>query len=272
MPNAEFSNTAMADAAEQLMKIVQKAAKLRDGHPNHLKLAAEIGDLMSLVFKTHVWARIQTDDPQIQQHPLKEKAHSITVARLVVAVKTSASISSALALTKTSKQLKVIQESVFPKHNVVKDDIMMNPQMDMDNSHNELMKVLEVMMLEVMQDLANLSIWNVTLQEIAQTLWTNIAQLMAENTTTTEQLNVLQNRITAQNAAILELHHLRAEVMVLQDQVKTLQEESATRDQHLQHAHHKLGQQEHTTAILQDAYNTISPTPVVTPRAGCHQV
>ncbi|KAG2352095.1 hypothetical protein BDR07DRAFT_1384792 [Suillus spraguei] len=46
MPTTEFSNTAMGDAAEQIMKIVQKAAKLRDGHPDHLKLAVEIGDLM----------------------------------------------------------------------------------------------------------------------------------------------------------------------------------------------------------------------------------
>ncbi|KAG2337861.1 hypothetical protein BDR05DRAFT_952305 [Suillus weaverae] len=114
MPTTEFSNTAMGNAAEQLMTIVQKMATLRDGHPNHLKLAMEIGDLMSLVFKTHdmsemtilpillsaamemqehldvaqqsfastpVWAKIRTNDPQIQQHPLKEKAGGITIAR-----------------------------------------------------------------------------------------------------------------------------------------------------------------------------------------------
>ncbi|KAG2126633.1 uncharacterized protein EDB93DRAFT_1109591 [Suillus bovinus] len=100
MPTAEFSNTAMGDAAEQIMKVVQKAAKLRDGHPDYLKLAVEIGYLMSTVFATHamemlehldsvkqsfasapVWAKIQTDDPQIQQHPLREKAQSITATR-----------------------------------------------------------------------------------------------------------------------------------------------------------------------------------------------
>ncbi|KAG1770157.1 hypothetical protein EV702DRAFT_1202568 [Suillus placidus] len=114
MPTAEFSNTAMGNAAEQLMTIVQKAAILRDDHPGHLKLAVEIGDLLSLVFKTHgmsattilpillsaamemqehldaaqqsfarapVWAKIRADDPQIQQHPLKENAQSITIAR-----------------------------------------------------------------------------------------------------------------------------------------------------------------------------------------------
>ncbi|KAG1782098.1 hypothetical protein EV702DRAFT_1041813 [Suillus placidus] len=114
MPTAELSNTAMGNAAEQLMTIVQKAAILRDDHPGHLKLAVEIGDLLSPVFKTHgmsamtippilllaamemqehldaaqqsfasvpVWAKIRTDDPRIQQHPLKEKARSITIAR-----------------------------------------------------------------------------------------------------------------------------------------------------------------------------------------------
>ncbi|KAG1800549.1 hypothetical protein EV424DRAFT_1352111 [Suillus variegatus] len=427
MPNTEFSNTAMGDAAEQLMEIVQKAAKLRDGHPDHLKLAVEIGDLMSPVFKTHamemlehldavqqsfasapIWARIRTDDPQIQQHPLKEKAHSITIARPTAAAKTSASISSAPALpkkgkgkavvppgneeeavevnqgrptrvqkrrkgsstsslpipggapqhhlanstamqTKTSKWPKVTRESVSPKHNVPKEDMTMDtdcpelvppcdgcmklhficregygttgaklkacgrcsqqklkymlvsdddaaaataaalpslatsvppittlspeveapppavqlvssiqhPQMDMDNSHDGLTKVLEGMTLEVMQDSANLSARNATLQEIADTLWTNIAQLTAENTAATEHLNALQDRITAQDAALLELHGLWAEVMALQDQVKTLREESATGDQHLQCAQHQLGQQERTTAVLQDAYNAI---------------
>ncbi|KAG2096501.1 uncharacterized protein F5147DRAFT_778294 [Suillus discolor] len=488
MPNAEFSNTAMGDAAERLMKIVQKAAKLRDGHPDHLKLAVEIGDLMSPVFKTHgmsvttippilllaamemlehldavqqsfasapVWARIRTDDPQIQQHPLKEKAHSITVAKPTTAANTSAAISGApvpakvkpkpkpkpmpktkvvheskeskgndpgptrgnsppaytssqkgkgkavvppgneeeavevnrgrltqvqkrrkgsntslppipggapqhhpadstAMQTKTSKRPKVTRESVSPKHNALKEDITMDtdcpelvppctsfvvkdmapqapnfelvavapnknlnvlmpkptsmaedmlvsdddtaaatattlpspatsvppittlspegeappplsqlvssiqhPQMDMDNSHDGLTKVLEGMTLEVMQDLANLSARNVTLQEIADTLRTNIAQLTAENTAATEQLNALQDRITAQDAALLELQGLRAEVTELHSQVKTLQEESATRDQHLQRAQHQLGQQERTTAVLQDAYNAI---------------
>ncbi|KAG1855070.1 hypothetical protein C8R48DRAFT_776471 [Suillus tomentosus] len=386
MPNTEFSNTAMGDAAEQLMKIVQKAAKLRDGHPDHLKLAVEIGDLMSLVFKTHaamemlehldvvqqsfasapVWARIRTDDPQIQQHPLKEKAHSITIARPAATAKTSTSISSAPVLvkvkpkpkpmlkkavheskelkgsgapqhhladstamqTKTSKWPKVTQESVLLKDNAPKDDIttdtectsfavkdmapqapnfelvavapgrnlnvlmpkptlvnkaehdpaqaadmlvsdddatavtatalpspatsvppittlspegeaplpaaqsapsIQHPQMDMDDSHAGLTKVLEGMTLEVMQDSANLSARNATLQEIAGTLRTNIAQLTAENTAATEQLNALQVRITAQDVALLDLHRLQAE----------------------------LGQQERTTTILQDAYNAI---------------
>ncbi|KAG2087895.1 uncharacterized protein F5147DRAFT_658832 [Suillus discolor] len=368
MPNAEFSNTAMGDAAEQLMKIVQKAAKLRDGHPNHLKLAVEIGDLMSLVFKTHaamemlehldaaqqsfasapVWARIRTDDPQIQQHPLKEKAHSITIAKPTAAANTSTTISGMpapakvkpkpkpmpmpktkrrmsrrsrremtqalpegihhwhippLRKTKTSKWPKVTRESVSLKHNAPKEDIttdmapqapnfelvaiapdknlnvlmpkptsvnkaehdpahatggwQKHPQMDVDDSHDGLMKVLEGMTLEVMQDSANLSARNATLQEIANTLRTNIAQLTAENTTTTEQLNALQDRITAQDAALLELQGLQAEVTELHSQVKTLREESATRDQHLQRAQHQLGQQERTTAVLQDAYNAI---------------
>ncbi|KAG1801916.1 hypothetical protein EV424DRAFT_1351818 [Suillus variegatus] len=368
----------MGNAAEQLMKIVQKAAKLRDDHPDHHKLAVKIGDLMSPVFKTH--GMLATTIPPIllsaamemlehldavqqsfasaPQHPLKEKAHSITIARPTTAAKTSAGIVSAPALpkvkpmpktkaahglkeskgndigptrgnsllaytssqkgkekavvpgneeeaveTKTSKQTKVTQESVSLKHNALKEDIttdmapqaanlelvavapsknlnvlmpkptlvnkaehdlaqaasgwQKHPQMDVDNSHDGLTKVLEGMTLEVMQDSANLSARNATLQEIADTLQTNIAQLTGKNTAATENLNALQDRITAQDAALLELQDLWAEVMALQDQVKTLREESATRDQHLQRAQYQLGQQECTTAILQDAYNAI---------------
>lgn len=46
MPNAEVSNAAMGEAAEQLLTIVEKGANLRDGHPGHLKLAIEIADLL----------------------------------------------------------------------------------------------------------------------------------------------------------------------------------------------------------------------------------
>ncbi|KAG1801910.1 hypothetical protein EV424DRAFT_1545310 [Suillus variegatus] len=340
MPNTEFSNTAMGDAAEQLIKIVQKVAKLRDGHSNHLKLTVEIGDLM--------------------QHPLKEKAHSMVKPKPKPMLKKAAVVppvneeeavevnqgsalqhhlaDSTAMQTKMSKRPKVTQESVSPKHSALKEDIttdtncpelappctsfvvkdmapqgpnfklvaiaptknlnvlmpkptlmaedmlvsdddattatattlpllattvlpittlspegeapppaaqlvssIQHPQMDVDDSCNGLMKVLEGM----------------TLEEIADTLWTNITQLVAENTATTEQLNALQDRITAQDADFLELQGLQAEVTVLQDQVKTLREESATRDQHLQCAQHQLGQQEHTTTILQDAYNAI---------------
>ncbi|KAG1743161.1 hypothetical protein EDD22DRAFT_851521 [Suillus occidentalis] len=118
MPTPKFSNTAMDEAAEQLLTIVKKGANLRYGNPGHLKLVMDVGDLLgkglcslhivtgvqhpwhdgniypaSPAISCHgdavqqsftsapVWARIRDDDPRIQQHPLKEKARIITVAR-----------------------------------------------------------------------------------------------------------------------------------------------------------------------------------------------
>jgi hypothetical protein len=64
MSTAEFSNTAMGEATEQIMTIIGSAARLRDGYAT-----------------TPVWGNIRNDDPRIQRHPLGDKARSITVAR-----------------------------------------------------------------------------------------------------------------------------------------------------------------------------------------------
>jgi hypothetical protein len=46
MPTTEFSNNAMSVAADQVLTILSRAAKLKDGHPDYLKFAVEIGVLM----------------------------------------------------------------------------------------------------------------------------------------------------------------------------------------------------------------------------------
>jgi hypothetical protein len=51
MPTPELSNTAMYEAAEQLLTIVKKGANLRYGNPGHLKLAMDVGDLLVSVIK-----------------------------------------------------------------------------------------------------------------------------------------------------------------------------------------------------------------------------
>ncbi|KAG2755625.1 hypothetical protein P692DRAFT_201860282 [Suillus brevipes Sb2] len=111
-------------------------------------------------------------------------------------------------------------------------------QMDVHDSGKGLTKVLEGMTLEVI-------------------LRVSIAQLHQENTAATEQLKTLQARITSQDATLLKLQGLRAEVAALQDQVKRMREESTARDEQLCRAQDQLGQQERATALLQDAYNTI---------------
>ncbi|KAG1730086.1 hypothetical protein EDB19DRAFT_2012278 [Suillus lakei] len=116
MPSAETSNQAVNHAAAQVIQILAGAVKLRDGNPEHLWLAVQMGEIMSPVFATHailatvvppvllsaamemlehldptrqqfvsasVWENITTDDPRIQQHPLKDKARAIFVSRPV---------------------------------------------------------------------------------------------------------------------------------------------------------------------------------------------
>ncbi|KAG1751890.1 hypothetical protein EDB19DRAFT_1824764 [Suillus lakei] len=107
--------------------------------------------------------------------------------------------------------------------------------MDVDDSGEGLTKELEGMTLEVMQDSGNLT-RNATLQDCTASLRANIAQLHGENAAATEQLKTLEARITTHDATLLELQGL---------------------DQQLWRAEDQLGHQEHTTTILQDAYNAI---------------
>ncbi|KAG2364698.1 hypothetical protein BDR07DRAFT_1482166 [Suillus spraguei] len=155
MPTTEFYNTAMGDAAEQIMKIL--AVEIRDLMvpgiqdpcisvttilPILLSAAMVMLEHLDVVQQSFAsapaWAKIRTDDPRIQQHPLKEKARSITVARSqpTLVVKASTGIASVLALakcipivagqTKTLKCLKVTPESVSPMQNAPKEDIKMD--------------------------------------------------------------------------------------------------------------------------------------------------
>ncbi|KAG1726668.1 hypothetical protein EDB19DRAFT_1914530 [Suillus lakei] len=136
----EFSNTAMGNAAKKIMNFVGKAVKLRDGHPDRLKLAADMAEVISLVFEKHglsatiilpillsaameildhldetqhffvtvpVWANIRSDDPQIQKHPLKDKAIAGTPA--LVKVKPRPKL--------VTKRMKVAHESQESKGN-----------------------------------------------------------------------------------------------------------------------------------------------------------
>ncbi|KAG1735476.1 hypothetical protein EDD22DRAFT_959906 [Suillus occidentalis] len=67
MPTPEFSNTAMDEAAEQLLTIVKKGANLRYGNPGHLKLAMDVGDL--LVFNAHgMMATFIPPGPAVSSH------------------------------------------------------------------------------------------------------------------------------------------------------------------------------------------------------------
>ncbi|KAG1888826.1 hypothetical protein F4604DRAFT_1915885 [Suillus subluteus] len=123
MPSAEISNEALNDATAQVMQVIAKGMRLKDGHPNHLRFAMEIGNIMSSSFQLYgisatmvppillsaamemqehvdparqhfvsapTWCNIRADNPQIQQHPLKDKVRTIVVSMLKPTMQTSA--------------------------------------------------------------------------------------------------------------------------------------------------------------------------------------
>ncbi|KAG1724390.1 uncharacterized protein EDB91DRAFT_1255254 [Suillus paluster] len=122
MPSAETSNKAFIDAAAQVIQILAGAVTLQDSNPEHLRLAMQVGDILSHVFETYgisatvvppvllsaamdmlehldrtrqcfvsapMWKNITADDPQVQQHPLKDKARTLFVSRPVPSTSTA---------------------------------------------------------------------------------------------------------------------------------------------------------------------------------------
>ncbi|KAG1722551.1 uncharacterized protein EDB91DRAFT_1256022 [Suillus paluster] len=53
MPSAETSNKAFIDAAAQVIQILAGVVTLQDSNPEHLRLAMQVGDILSHVFETH---------------------------------------------------------------------------------------------------------------------------------------------------------------------------------------------------------------------------
>ncbi|KAG1719569.1 hypothetical protein EDB19DRAFT_1918746 [Suillus lakei] len=126
---AEFSNTAMGNAAEKIMNFVGKAAKLRDGHPDCLKLAVDMEEVISLVFEKHglsvtiIPLILLSAAMEILDH-LDETQHFFVTAPLAVAANTAASIASTPAPVKVkprpkpvTKRMKVAHESQESKGN-----------------------------------------------------------------------------------------------------------------------------------------------------------
>lgn len=46
MTTADISNNTLSDATDEVMKILAKVARLKDGHLDHLKFTVEIGQIM----------------------------------------------------------------------------------------------------------------------------------------------------------------------------------------------------------------------------------
>ena len=131
------------------------------------------------------------------------------------------------------------------------------PQAIENEPSNAIVNDMQAMTLEVLNDSAALSARNADLQEVVAGLRSKIQELEAQNGAARTLMDTLNARITAQDADLRTLQGLETEVKRLQQQVKVLQEESATRDEHLRRAQEQLVQQERSTNLLQDAYNAI---------------
>ncbi|KAG1872222.1 hypothetical protein F4604DRAFT_1925834 [Suillus subluteus] len=108
MPSSDISNEALSDATAQVLQILAIALKLKEGHTDHMKIAVEMGNILSpnfamygmLATSIHLvllsvamellehldpsqknfvsapeWKNIKANDPRIKKHPLAEKAH-----------------------------------------------------------------------------------------------------------------------------------------------------------------------------------------------------
>ncbi|KAG2365681.1 hypothetical protein BDR07DRAFT_1374205 [Suillus spraguei] len=95
MPTIEFSNNAISHATDKLLTILSRVAKLENGHPDHLKLAVKIGDLI--------------------QHPLKDKVRSITVARPRPTKVSKPSTGFAIGVVESAQTLAFTKTGVKPR-------------------------------------------------------------------------------------------------------------------------------------------------------------
>ncbi|KAG1725105.1 hypothetical protein EDB19DRAFT_1833910 [Suillus lakei] len=260
MPSAETSNQAVNHAGAQVIQILAGAVKLWDGNPEHLRLAVQMGEIMSPVFATHaisatvvppvllsaaivlVWENITTNDPQIQQHPLKDKACTIFVSRLVPST-------SAAGVTKSVPG----PGPSRPKPKPVLKKKLVEGKADKG-------KGKEVVLPEDVQDVQGrgrtLAIKKrrrdsgssepLVLPGALQSSFENATPLLA---------TISKKQKVAEVPLLPPADHSNIEVV--QNQVKVLQEESVTQDETLWQAQVQLARQEQATSVLQGAYNTL---------------
>ncbi|KAG1868320.1 hypothetical protein DFJ58DRAFT_723580 [Suillus subalutaceus] len=107
MPSNDISNEALSDATAQVLQILARALKLKEGHADHMKITVEMGNILSPNFAKYgmsatlihpvlllvamellehldpsqknfvsvpEWKNIKANDPRIKKHPLAEKA------------------------------------------------------------------------------------------------------------------------------------------------------------------------------------------------------
>ncbi|KAG2127453.1 uncharacterized protein EDB93DRAFT_1109309 [Suillus bovinus] len=128
--------------------------------------------------------------------------------------------------------------------------------MEVNNSGDYIVDELQAMTL-LQNESVGVVAMNADLHEVVSELRGLIAHLQAQHLATTELVDTLNACIATQDINIHALQGLHTEVAALQDYVRTLQEESANRDESLWRAHEQIARQEHTSGILQDTYNSL---------------
>lgn len=113
------------------------------------------------------------------------------------------------------------------------------------------------MTLQVNNDSASLSKTHEDFYNTIDDLRNQIAELRVRNAAAANSLDALNVRVAAQDAEIKTMETLHADVAVLQEQVHALHAESRTHENQLRAADMKLASQGSTTAVLQDAYESL---------------
>ncbi|KAG1861001.1 hypothetical protein C8R48DRAFT_673577 [Suillus tomentosus] len=141
--------------------------------------------------------------------------------------------------------------------------------MDVDVPADAVVKDLQAMTLQVRNDSALLSHNHEDFHNTIDDLRNQVAELRVRNAAAANSLDALNVRVAAQDAEMKTMERLHADVAVLQEQVRVLHAESRTHENQLRAADVKLASQGSTTAVLQDAYESLRqcliPTPSIPP-------
>ncbi|KAG1889096.1 uncharacterized protein F5891DRAFT_1198753 [Suillus fuscotomentosus] len=141
--------------------------------------------------------------------------------------------------------------------------------MDVDVPTDAVVKDLQAMTLQVRNDSALLSHNHEDFHSTIDDLCNQVAELRVCNAAAANSLDALNVHVAAQDAEMKTMERLHANVAMLQEQVRVLHAESRTHENQLRAADVKLASQGSTTAVLQDAYESLQqcliPTPSIPP-------
>ncbi|KAG2108901.1 uncharacterized protein F5147DRAFT_652498 [Suillus discolor] len=110
------------------------------------------------------------------------------------------------------------------------------------------------MTLEVKTDSESLL---TVIQDNINNLQTQVADIRTQNAEMAELIQNMNPRLTAQDTDIRAMEKMRAEIEILQEEVKALHAESQTRESQIRNTDAMLTAQGNCTAVLMDAYESL---------------